>query len=164
MARPRNGNSDLISNWQARTEIREQGPGSGVRLNTYSDSIGSGKARRRRRTSLDLPAPRSNAAARSRNTQQSTQGLSIQDDDGSRLTGRGRRTGPVLGGLAAGAEAPKSFIHSKVMSGTAGRSPFVFHLFGRRKPADLVARLVSLARFLVGQYPHTVASCRRQGT
>ena len=42
-------------------------------------------------TPRGLPAPRSNAAARSRNTQQYTQRLSIQNEGGFRFTGRCRR-------------------------------------------------------------------------
>lgn len=36
----------LISNVRSGTENRERGPGSGVRPNTYSDSIGSAGAKR----------------------------------------------------------------------------------------------------------------------
>ena len=42
-------------------------------------------------TPRGLPAPRSNAAARSRNTRQYTQRLSIQNEGGFRFTGRCRR-------------------------------------------------------------------------
>src|SRR6266576_1761074 len=42
-------------------------------------------------TPRGLPAPRSNAAVRSRNTQQYTQRLSIQNEGGFRFTGRCRR-------------------------------------------------------------------------
>ena len=64
----------------------------GVRLNTYLDSIGPVWSRSfEPSTPRGLPAPRSNAAARSRNTPQYTQRLSIQSEGGSRFTGRCRR-------------------------------------------------------------------------
>jgi hypothetical protein len=60
----------------------------GVRLNTYLDSIGPVWSRSLKpSTPRGLPAPRSNAAARSRNTQQYTQRLSIQSEGGSRFAG-----------------------------------------------------------------------------
>jgi len=54
----------------------------GVRLNTYTDSIGRAGARPAGRTSTRLPGTRSNAASRSRNTMQFTHPLSMQVADG----------------------------------------------------------------------------------
>ena len=66
--------------------------GKGVRLNTYLDSIGPvWSLASKPSTPRGLPAPRSNALTRSRNSPQCTQRLSIQNEGGSRITGRCRR-------------------------------------------------------------------------
>ena len=53
-----------------------------LRLNTHADSIGRGEVHIFKANLTRFPARRSNAAARSRNFLQCTQGLSIQDDSG----------------------------------------------------------------------------------
>jgi hypothetical protein len=81
-SRPQNGNSDLVSCCSVS---------DGVRLNTYWDSIGPVCSPSLR--TLNHTGPSSAAIQRRGAVQkhtQSTQGLSIQIEDGSRLTARGR--------------------------------------------------------------------------
>src|SRR3974377_577131 len=86
LADPQNGNSDLVFSWAARAQ------GSPAKrlfgLNRASVALFLFPS-----TPRGLPAPRSNAAARSRNSQQSTQRLSIRDEGGYRFTAPGRGAG-----------------------------------------------------------------------
>jgi len=91
-SRPQNGNSDLISYCAVSDSYPTLFLGVGVRLNTYSDSIGPVWSPMPQ--ALNPTGP-SSAAIQRRGTvqkhRQSTQRLSIQIEGGCRLTGRCRR-------------------------------------------------------------------------